>query len=463
MFFYNFFTPLRFSNAYAIPPVNRQSMGDLIVQWCKQFAFTIHLFYIISSEITLYMIFRDYYNFINRITTGLASINILYVKIFQAIASNNNFIDEKTNNELIKFTDKAPWIFSDIQIEELISIGDTYNLVFTDGYEKPMNSGMISLVYKGIRKTDGKPIIIKMKRKNIEQRLNDAIDNLKLFLYLISYIPIIHKYKISQVVDKNIEIIRHQTNFNEEVDNINKIRNNCKNLKYVKIPEVYPEATKLYPDFIMMEYIEGKKISEIEEKDYYDFSKQVLKFGIVTTIVHGLAHGDLHSGNILFIKDDNDEKYKYKVGVIDFGILYEIDDTFKDELFDFLTQIFERQTKDSVISLLNSGFIEPRNIIQQIPKKYYDSIIQHGVEILDDTIKNSNTNQIQLYKFLSVLNNYFTTPELSDFGIRPSDNLVKMQLVLAMAHGITLTLGKGKLVDITDEVINELFHRDVLF
>ena len=97
MFFYNFFTPLRFSNAYgnvAIPPVNCQSMGDLIVQWCKQFAFTIHLFYIIISEITLYMIFRDYSNFINRITTRLASINILYVKIFQAIASNNNFIDE---------------------------------------------------------------------------------------------------------------------------------------------------------------------------------------------------------------------------------------------------------------------------------------------------------------------------------------------------------------------------------
>jgi predicted unusual protein kinase regulating ubiquinone biosynthesis (AarF/ABC1/UbiB family) len=429
----------------------------------KQLIFIINFFYIITSEISLYFIFKDYSNFIYRITSRLASINILYVKIFQSIASNNSLIDETTNYELIKFTDKAPWSNYDIQFEELIDIADTYELTFTDGFEKPINSGMISLVYKGIRKRDQKPFIIKMKRKNIEKRLNDAIDNLKLFLYLISYIPVIHKYKISEVVNKNIEIIRHQTNFNEEVNNINRIRNNCKNLKYVKIPEVYPEATKQYPDFIMMEYIDGKKISEILEEDYYDFSKQVLKFGIVTTIVHGLAHGDLHSGNILFIKDEADEKYKYKVGVIDFGILYEIDDKFKEELFDFLTQIFERETKDSVIFLLNSGFIEPRNIIQQIPKKYYDSIIEYGVEILDDTIKNSNTNQLQLYKFLSVLNTYFTTPELSNFGIRPSDNLVKMQLVLAMAHGITLTLGKGRLVDITDEVLNELFHKNVLF
>lgn len=429
----------------------------------KQVIFVIKLWFIISSEIMLYIIFRNYSNFIYRITSRLASINILYVKIFQSIASNNSLIDEITNNELIKFTDKAPWTFSDIHLEELIDISDTYDLVLTDGFEKPINSGMISLVYKGIRKHDGKPIIIKMKRKNIEQRLNDAIDNLKLFLYLISYIPIIHKYKISDVINKNIEIIRLQTNFNEEINNITRIKNNCRNLKYVKIPEVYPEATQKFPNFIMMEYIEGKKISEILEEDYFNFSKQVLKFGMVTTIVHGLAHGDLHSGNILFIKDDEDEKYKYKIGVIDFGILYEIDEGFKEVLFDFLTQIFERETKDSMIYLLNSGFIEPRNVIQQIPIKYYESIIDYGTKILDDTIKNSNANQLQLFKLLSKINEYFSTPELSNFGIRPSDNLVKMQLVLAMAHGITLTLCKNNIINITDEVLNELFHRDVLF
>ena len=322
---------------------------------------------------------------------------------------------------------------------------------------------MISLVYKGIRKGDNKPFIIKMKRKNIEQKLNDAINNLKLFLYLVSYIPIIHKYKISEVVNKNIEIIRHQTNFNEEVNNINKIRNNCRNLKYVRIPEVYPEATQQYPDFIMMEYIEGKKISEILEEDYYNFSKQVLKFGIVTTIVHGLAHGDLHSGNILFIKDEQDEKYKYKIGVIDFGILYEIDNNFKEILFELFTQVLERPSRESAIFILNSGFIDPPDIIKQIPKKIYESIIDIGTEILDDTIINSNANQFQLYKFLSKLNNYLNIPELSKFDIRPSDNLIKMQLVLAMAHGITLTLCKNELVNISDEVLNELFHRDVLF
>jgi hypothetical protein len=88
----------------------------------KQFIFVIKLWFIITSEITLYIIFRDYTNFIYRVTSKLASINILYVKIFQSIASNNSLIDETTNIELIKFTDKAPWTISDIQLEELIDI-----------------------------------------------------------------------------------------------------------------------------------------------------------------------------------------------------------------------------------------------------------------------------------------------------------------------------------------------------
>ena len=70
---------------------------------------------------------------------------------------------------------------------------------------------------------------------------------------------------------------------------------------------------------------------------------------------------------------------------------------------------------------------------------------------------------MSISSILSKLNDYLNIPELSKFGIRPSDNLVKMQLVLAMSHGITLTLCKSKIINITDEVLNELFHRDVLF
>jgi hypothetical protein len=63
---------------------------------------------------------------------------------------------------------------------------------------------------------------------------------------------------------------------------------------------------------------------------------------------------------------------------------------------------------------------------------------------------------------MATIKEYLNKKELSNLGIRPSDNYVKSQLVMAMAHGVTLTLCKDKFVTLMDEVLNELFHTNIL-
>lgn len=426
--------------------------------------FCFKVFYILASEFFLYFIFKDYSILIDNLTKRLSSINILYVKIFQAFALNNHFIDDVTNNKLLQFTDNAPWTFNDYNLTQLNEISNKNNILLKFGYEIPINSGMISLVFKGYKNDDiNNPVIIKMKRKNIEIKLNEAIDNLIFFMYLLSFIPLINKYQLSEVVNKNIEIIRRQTDFLEEVDNMNLIKNNCKNLKYIIIPTANRSITEQYPDIIVMEYINGIKINQIQKEDYEQFAKLVVKFGLVTTILHGVTHGDLHSGNILFIKDKNDLKYTYKIGVIDFGIIYNIEPKYKGEIFDVLTQIFQVSPRQSAEKILNSSIIEPAGILQQISQNHYNNIVQFLEDIICETIQNSKKgNQIQIYKFLSKLKTYLDSEELSNNGIKPSEDFVKTQLVLAMAHGVTLTLCNHDFMGLMDQVLNELFHTNML-
>ena len=202
----------------------------------KSLIFLFNIFFIFTTEIMLYGLFGDYLLFIDRLSMRLTSINILYVKIFQAFAFNNSLIDDKTNNKLLKFTDNAPWTFSDIELYQLIEISDKYNIQLPHGYENPINAGMISLVFTGYDRNSNKKVIIKMKRKNIQQKLDDAIDNLLFSMYILSFIQIVNKYQLSEVVNKNVEIIRDQTNFFKEINNMDKIRENCKNLKYARDP-----------------------------------------------------------------------------------------------------------------------------------------------------------------------------------------------------------------------------------
>lgn len=430
----------------------------------KSIIFLFNVLFIFLSELLIYSLFQDYYFFIDRLSLRLSSINILYVKIFQAFALNNNLIDDKTNNKLLKFTDNAPWSFSDVNLHQLVKMCDKYNIELPYGYEKPINSGMISLIFCGYEKNNpNKKIIIKMKRKHIQHRLDEAIDNLLFTMYILSFIPFFNKYQLVELVNKNIEIIRQQTNFSEEINNMERIRENCKHLKYVKIPIANKQVTQEYPDIIVMEYIEGMKINQIKEEDYESFAKLVVKFGIVTSIVHGVTHGDLHSGNILFIKDMSDTKYPHKLGIIDFGIIYDIGTQYKGVLFDIITQLFDNPPRDSAEKLLNSGIIEPSNILRQIPKSDYEEIVAFTAEIIQDTIfKSKSANQIQIYKFLSKLKEYLSKDSLSKIGIRPSDDFVKSQLVVAMAHGVTLTLCKDDFIPLMDKAINELFHTSFL-
>jgi predicted unusual protein kinase regulating ubiquinone biosynthesis (AarF/ABC1/UbiB family) len=429
----------------------------------NEILFVLRVGYTIASELFLYMIFKDYNNFIDRVTRDLVSINILCVKVFQAVALNNSLIDDGVNNHLLKFTDNAPWTFDDVCLGDIVKISEEHNLCLRAGYEQPINAGMISLVFKAYHKDTDKPMIIKMKRNNIEEKLDAAIKNLQTIMYLLSFFPIINKYQLSELVNKNINIIQHQTNFLEEVANIERIRTNCKNLKYVKIPAVYKEVTEKYPNAILMEYIDGVKINQIKEGDYEGFAKQVMKFGFVTTIVHGVTHGDLHGGNILFIKDEQDERYKHKIGVIDFGIIYELDANYKGLLFDVLTNMFTTDPKESAIKMLNSGIIDPPDILNQIPKKNYDAIVEFTTNIVNETIsKSKQANQIQIYKFLSALKDYLNNSEIANLGIRPSDNFIKTQLVLAMSQGVTLTLCRDDFMTLADKVINELFHTHMI-
>ena len=429
----------------------------------KQLWFLLNVSFIFSTEFLFYICHIDNLYFIDRLTRRLASVNILYVKVFQAIALNNSLIDDKINNTLLKFTDNAPWTPCDIDVDTLNALKEEHQLVLCDGVYHPINSGMISLVYKATRISDDSNVIIKIKRKNIEQKLEDAIDNLLFFMYILSFFPLMHKFQLAEVVNKNIDIIKHQVNFDEEVQNLITIKDNCKHLKYVKIPDVFKEVTEKYRNVILMEQIDGLPINQVEEDDYEEFAKQVLKFGFVTTLLHGVTHGDLHGGNILFIKDDNDKKHKYKIGVIDFGIIYEIEDSFKGIMFDIFIDFFNNPAQVTVEKLLYSGLIEPVELVKSLPEVHRNHIIKVSSEMLHDALHDSHcANQLQLYKFLLEFKKYISDPEIANLGLRPSDDFVKTQLVLAMSHGVTLTLCKDDYMTFANKIVNELFHTDMI-
>lgn len=425
--------------------------------------FLLTICWIICDEISYYSVFKNQDKLVNNLTKRLANQNILCVKIFQAFALNNNIFSEQKMNYLINYTDSAPWTNNDIDLKSLLEIEKVFNLEILNDY-KPIKSGMISLVFKCINKNKMDEImIIKIKRNNIETILNEGIQKMLFCINLLSFIPIVNNYQITKIIHDNIHLINQQIDFKKEVQNICIMKKNCKNLKYVKIPFVYEEITNQFSNIIMMEYIKGVTIKDIKLHDYNEFSKQIVKFVLVTTLINGTCHGDLHMGNILFIKDENDTKNKYKIGILDFGIVYEID-KIKNILYYVFANMYTDLPEKIAQNLLESGIVEPADCIINLPDNHVKCILVILSNLINDTIYISkHFSQINVFKALYQLNDYIVENNLIVNGIqiKPCHDLIKIQVVFTMLYGVIFKLCGTNYLEITNKVMMDLFHIDV--
>lgn len=430
----------------------------------NNFIFIINVIFIILSEFIFYFFnFQSYEKYINNVTNRLAILNILYVKIFQALALTTKY--NNNNQNLLKYTDDAPWSEEDIDLDTLHNLETQFNLRIENGY-KPINSGMISLVFKGVILDTSEEVVIKMKRNNIENVLNDAIEKLLFCIYLASFIPIINNYQISEVTQNSINLIRHQINFSEEIQNMEKMRNNCKYLRYIIIPRVYPGATDMFSNVILMEYIEGKTVSNVLPEDYSVYATQVIKFALVNLFMKGLCHGDLHVGNILFIKDENAPIYKHKICILDFGLVYEIEKT-RDAFFYIFSNMCLLSAEEIAAKTMLSGILDPVSKIIDLKirkREHYDNIMKILTEFIYETIHISHQlSQQNILKMVTNLNDYLNNNNLiiDNMRIRPSDDLVKFQVIFAMVHGVVLRLCGDTYIEMANKVMTDLFHIDV--
>ena len=424
--------------------------------------FVISICWIMTDELLLYIMFKDYGRLIYNLANRLAAKNILYVKIFQALALNHNMINNEINNGLLKFTDNVPWTNADVDVQTLIDLEREYNIAILNDY-KPINSGMISLVFKGIYRVGvGETVIIKMKRVNIENNLNDGIQKLLFCVKLLSFLPV-YNYQITNIIQNNIALIKNQTNFNKEVENMTIMKNNCKNLRYIKIPTVQSDVTNKFSNIIIMEYIKGETLQRVNPCDYNEFSKQIIKFVFVNMLMNGQCHGDLHVGNILFIKDENDPKYKHKIGILDFGLIYEID-KLKDTFYYIFANMYSVPPKEIAQILLLSGIIEPIECINNLNSEHSNAIVNILTNFINNTLHISkHFSQINTFKSISELNDYIIDNNLivNGFNIRPCDDLIKFQVVFSMLYGVIFKLCGQNYIEIANKVMIDLFHIDV--
>lgn len=453
---------------------NKMSVSDFF----RALWFTMSSCYICFSEFIKYKIYwKTRNNAIIDVSKRLAAKNMMYVKIFQAFATNRNIVSTELNQFFSEFTDNVNYTSEEYDVNELKEIEDRSTechpyqpLRIVNDYT-PIKSGLMSLIFKAyIGQGYDTPVVIKYLRKNISKNFNSSMNNLVMFAKITKYFPYLRTLNVENLILQNIVCLNDQVCFRKELANISTYYNRWKNYEFVRIPKPYHDYTeKVNPDVVVMEYIDGMKITEIDPDDYDQFGKVLAAFNANAAFCSSIYHGDLHPGNILFIKeqrpqDDNTLKTIYKIGILDFGIIGRLSRIDQELLFRSLKLMYQRKFHkiiDIIVScelsepILGNDGIDGVDMSSIIPQKNTDRYNNLRDELKRVLIAYT-TPEI---KFFGVSEIYEINYILNNYGLMFKRSLYRLFITVAIMDSIGTRLGtKMSYMQYMTDMVVELFN-----
>tara|TARA_B100000530_G_scaffold323605_1_gene259602 strand:- start:6 stop:605 length:600 start_codon:yes stop_codon:yes gene_type:complete len=187
--------------------------------------FLLQTLLIVSEYYILYLFKVDQQKRFENAIKQLGSINIFYIKIFQAISTNNFLLTEEQTDYLSRYTDDVPFMsneidpFFEMEINKISRrINDNFEINKQGEYLVPLKSGMVSLVYTGT--LNGQRVAIKVLRKNIRKKLYDALNKIDFLFKIVGRWPYIRAFNVNELISENRNILIEQTDLKKEVKNI---------------------------------------------------------------------------------------------------------------------------------------------------------------------------------------------------------------------------------------------------
>ena len=186
---------------------------------------------------------------------------------------------------------------------------------------------------------------VKVQRPNIENIIEVDLALLETLSRLVNRLfPRMRIFNLPLIIDAFGTSLRREIDYILEGRNADKLAKIHKNDRAVYILEIYWDYTT--KRVLTMEFIEGIKISNVEELDRAGLDRNQIAFNLARAYMkqifrEGFLHADPHPANV-FIQDDE------VICFLDFGMVEYLDDKILRDLTDLLVALIHDNTGPSV-------------------------------------------------------------------------------------------------------------------
>ncbi|MDY6933268.1 MAG: AarF/UbiB family protein [Spirochaetota bacterium] len=257
------------------------------------------------------------------------SLEGVLIKLCQFISSRRDFFPSPYIEILTPLQDEVPSIdFKEIEkiIEQEYR---DYKTIFKTIERIPIASASLGQVHRAIL-NDDTIVVLKILKPAIEKIFDTDLAILQIVFSLFSNFSFIRdRMDIEGIMEQFTLVTGDELNFRREAHNAIRFKKAFDKYNFIKIPTIYDEFCT--DRIIVMEYIEGDKITEIERwskrnNDPKILTRRLIEIYLEQFLFIRLIHYDPHPGNILVL-DNN------CIALIDFGMTGELTEKMSSSIY----------------------------------------------------------------------------------------------------------------------------------
>ncbi len=283
---------------------------------------------------------------------ALEELGATFVKLGQILSTRPDLLPIDYQLELAKLHDAAPPIDSEV-VRQLIreELGCDPEEVFETFDPVPLAAASIGQAHAATL-NDGTEAVVKVRRPGVVEQVEEDLEILQnLAVQADRRWQAVAAYDLVALVDEFATTLRGELDYLREGRNAERFAENFADDPAVRIPRVFWETTT--SRILTLERLRGVKVSDraalitggVDPRSLAERATQVTARMIFE---HGFFHADPHPGN-LFIEADG------RIGLVDFGMVGELDDEMRDRLGVLLLAIARTDADRTTKALLNLG------------------------------------------------------------------------------------------------------------
>lgn len=274
-----------------------------------------------------------------QVRLALEELGTTFVKLGQLLSARSDVVSPRLQHELVMLRDHVPSMPRSAVVAELErSLGSAATDHFSEFEIVPVACASIGQVHRATLH-DGSRVAVKVRRPAVRADIDTDISLLRILLRSLMRVSrTARAYDPVALLDEFAGMLRAETDYSLEAENIEVVRRAFTDDDVVAIPDVMTELSS--ESLLVMDWIDGIPLTKADELDGAGTNRPA----VARAIMHAYAqmmfqserfHADPHPGNLIAQPDK-------RLGLVDFGEVGSIDADMRNALVRLLVAVLGR-------------------------------------------------------------------------------------------------------------------------